>query len=164
MPVSSPKGKDIIKAFFEKQTDIKIITDLGPGSGTYPKLLGGNYIWKAVEIWGPYIKHFGLDQYYQEIRIGDIRYMDIPKSDCVIFGDVLEHIPKIDAIKTFKRIEKQFKHAVVSIPVCSFSQCVYEGNEFERHISTWTYSELEALIPDTFKIRERIHPLAVFIK
>lgn len=48
MPVSSKEGKDIIKNWFKKQTDIKTIVDLGPGKGSYPKLLGvDKYIWKA---------------------------------------------------------------------------------------------------------------------
>jgi len=165
MPVSSVKGKSVIKEWFSRQNDIKTIVDLGPGSGTYPKLLGENrYVWKAVEIWGPYIELFNLDKLYQEIRIGDIQYMELPDGDCAIIGDVLEHIEKEGAIRTFHKIDRQFKHVVFSIPTNSDSKYVHEGNNFEKHVSVWTLEELEKLVPDTYKIREYVSPLAIFIK
>ena len=60
MPISSEKGKSVIKDWFAEQTDIDTIVDLGPGTGTYPKLLGNKYTFKAVEIWGPYVEKFNL--------------------------------------------------------------------------------------------------------
>lgn len=176
MSVSSPKGKKEILEWFRDREDIKTIVDLGPGSGTYPKLLGKEkYTWKAVEIWGPYVEMFGLNDLYEEIRIGDIRYMDIPEGDCVIFGDVVEHMEKDDAIKTFLKIEKLFPHAVLSIPINSHTQYVHEGNVFEKHLSVWTEEEIEKMVPSTYKIRNFIHRppnrprdeghvLAIFIK
>ncbi len=157
MPVSSEKGKNIIKTWLENQTDIKTIVDLGPGSGTYPKLIGINkYIWKAVEIWGPYVKRFDLDRVYQEIRIGDIQYMDLPDGDCAILGDVLEHIEKEGAIRTFEKVDEQFKHVVVSMPVNSTTQYVFEGNEFEKHTSAWSVNEINLLMGEEYKIRKFI--------
>ena len=165
MPVSSSKGKETIKDWFSKRRHIKTIVDLGPGVGTYPKLLGKDrYVWKAVEIWGPYVKRFKLNRFYDEIRIGDIQYMDLPDGDCAILGDVLEHIKKKGAIKTFKKVDRQFPHVVVSMPLESDSQHVFEGNEFERHISVWTKDELDKLIPPTYKVRELFGRMAIFIK
>ncbi len=154
MPTSTDKGKSYIKQWFGDREDIKTVVDLGPGCGTYPMLLGKNeYIWKAVEIWAPYIERFNLNDIYKEIRIGDIRYIEIPIGDCVIIGDVLEHIEKDDAIETFKKIDKQFKHVVLSIPVGSDSQYAFEGNYFEKHLSTWSTKELENLVGEKYKKR-----------
>lgn len=177
MPVSSEKGKSIIKNWFEKQDDIRVVVDLGPGSGTYPKLLRFPrkiYDWKAIEIWAPYIKKFNLKQYYMEIRIGDIQYVELPKGDCAIIGDVLEHLPKAAAIRTLKKIDRNYKHVILSIPTNSSKekQKFYledpkfagYGNKFEEHLSVWTYQELEDLIPPKYKIRERVDPLAIYIK
>jgi hypothetical protein len=173
MPVSSDKGKLVIKTWVYQQTDIKSFVDLGPGSGTYPKLLGPSYTWKAVEIWGPYIEKFVLDKYYSEIRIGDIRYMDLPKADCAIIGDVLEHVPKEDAIRLFNKIDKKYNHVILSIPTNSplegqkyLDDPKFDGfgNKYEGHLSTWSYSELENLIPPSYNVRERVDPLAIYIK
>ena len=178
MPISSPKGKDIIKDWFNRQSDISTIVDLGCGSGTYPKLLGGKYTWKAVEIFYPYVEKFELKKLYQEIRIGDIQYMDLPGGDCAILGDVLEHLPEEAAIKTFKKVNRLFRHVVVSIPLNSepghydnaegeaaeFVRSVEKENTFEKHISVWTLKKLDKLIPPCYKIRMVVDPLAIYIK
>lgn len=164
MPGSSRIGRPIIKDWFEKQSDIKTIVDLGPGQGTYPKLLGiDKYIWKAVEIWGPYIKQFDLDKIYREIRVGDIRYMELPDGDCCIAGDVLEHLKKDDAIFTFKKINAQFRHVVLSIPI-NMHMGISWNNPFEIHRSLWQYEELDKLIGPEYKIRKHIKFMSVFIK
>jgi len=145
MPVSSLKGKQEIKEWFATQKDIKTILDVGPGSGTYQELLGSGYHWTAIEIWKPYVKKYGLNERYSKIIIGDVRKTKLPKADCVIFGDVLEHMLKKDVYKVLKKAEK-FKHMVVSIPVNSNSQ--YDnGNPYEKHISVWSEKNLR----DTFK-------------
>lgn len=168
MPYSLDIGKDIIKDWFAKQTNIKTIIDLGAGSGTYPKLLGNKYNWKAVEIYAPYVQRFDLDKLYKEIRIGDIRYTELPKGDCAIVCDVLEHLDKKDAIKVFKKIDKQFKHVVFGIPSKDIGHTKegynWNGNIFERHLSIWTPKELEKLVPKSYKIRKYIDPMAIFIK
>jgi hypothetical protein len=165
MPSSNPEGKDIIKKWFDARNDIKTIVDLGPGEGTYPTLLGmSHYVWKGVEIWGPYVKKYALDEVYDEIRIGDIRYMEFPEGDCCIAGDVLEHLPKEDMIKTFKRIDAQFPHVVLSIPVNHECKDVVDGNWFEKHLSIWSLEDLNALIPQTYTVREYIWPLSIYIK
>lgn len=184
MPISSSKGKDIIKNWFGNQTDITTIVDLGCGGGTYPKLLGSKYIWKAVEIFYPYIEKFELKKLYQEIRIGDIQYMDLPRGDCAILGDVLEHLPEEAAIKTFKKVNRQFRHVVVSIPLNSEPgryeeidpnngdlvqaalkvENIEKENIFEKHISVWTLKKLDKLIPESYQVRRVVDPLAIFIK
>jgi len=165
MPGSDKQGKEIIRHWITQQQDINTIVDLGPGEGTYPQLINDSkYKWKAVEIWAPYIKRFALDELYSEIRIGDIRYMELPDADCCIAGDILEHLEKDDAIEMIHKIDKQFKHVVLSIPIDHHSNVIYEGNYFEKHISIWTLDELEELIPDTYKVREYEWPISVWIK
>ena len=150
MPVSSIKGKQEIVNWMGLQHDISSILDIGPGSGTYPKLFNATssklreYHWTAVEIWAPYIKQYDLNKKYHRVIIGDVCHVRLPKADCIILGDVLEHMSKKDAKKVIKRVEK-FKHAIISIPVDSNSQCEANGNAFERHISVWTRKEMEEL-------------------
>ncbi len=165
MPSSDKQGKDIIRKWIEQRNDITTIVDLGPGEGTYPRLLvNKEYIWKAVEIWAPYIKQFCLDNIYDEIRVGDIRYMELPDGDCCIAGDVLEHMSKEDAIKVINKIDKQFKHVVLSIPINHHSKDIVNGNWFEIHKSIWHLDELNNIIPTSYTIREYEYPISIWIK
>ncbi len=143
MPSSNLEGKPKISQWLLSHPDIKTIVDLGPGAATYPKLMQGNYIWKAVEIWGPYVERYELNKYYSEIRIGDIRYMELPQGDCCIAGDVLEHLTREDMIKTFHKINQQFKYVVISIPIHLLCDDVFEGNPFETHLAYWRVEELD---------------------
>jgi len=165
MPFSLDQGKAIIKDWFDKQTDIKTIVDLGAGAGTYPKLLGKDkYHWKAVEIWAPYVKRFNLKELYEEIRIGDVRYIELPTGDCAILGDILEHLEVKDMKNVFSKVDTQYKHVVISIPTKPKAHRSFEGNEFESHLVCWTWEELNKIIPLTYTVRKQDKPLNIFIK
>ena len=151
MPGSNMSSKPTVNLWLLSHSDIKTIVDLGPGAATYAKTMDGDYIWKAVEIWGPYVRRFDLDKYYSEIRIGDIRYMELPDGDCCIAGDVLEHLPREDFIKTFQKIDKQFKYVVISVPVNLLSSDVFEGNPFESHLSYMNVDEMDKIFGDKYK-------------
>ncbi len=155
MPGSDMSAKPRINEFLLTHPDIKTIVDLGPGAATYPKTMEGNYIWKAVEIWGPYIEKFDLNRYYSEIRVGDMRYMELPEGDCCIAGDVLEHLPREDFIKTFKKIDQQFRYVVISVPVNLLSSDLFEGNPYESHLSYWDVPELDKVFGPGY---ERVMP------
>jgi len=167
VPGSHLGGKPITSEWLENHKEIKTIVDLGPGAATYPKLMGGDYIWKAVEIWGPYVEKFELNKYYQEIRIGDIRYMEFPDGDCCIAGDILEHLTRPDFIKTFHKIDDKFKYVVISVPIHLLSDDVFEGNPFESHQSYWSVEELEEVFgPKYKKVMPTIEddPCVIFFK
>lgn len=142
MPGSTRHGKAEIKKWIESQPDIKVIVDVGAGSATYPKLLGDKYLYKGIEIWAPYISQWNLRNYYAEIRIGDVRYIEFPRGDCIIFGDILEHLGKGDALVVLERAERKYPHVVVSIPLGKYPSEEHYGNEFEKHLSTWEFDEL----------------------
>jgi len=155
MPGSDMKGKPMVKEWLESYPAIKTIVDLGPGAATYAKYVDIDtpqredrppYIWKAVEIWGPYIERYALNNYYSEIRMGDIRYVEFPEGDCCIAGDILEHLPREDFIKTFKKIDSQFKYVVLAIPINLLSTPEeFKENPFEKHVSYWDQDELDSI-------------------
>ena len=136
MPGSRIQGKEEIKEWFSKQKGIRTIVDVGAGSGTYPKLLGPTYIYKAIEIFKPYIKMWGLKDYYSEI----------------IIGDVLEHIQKDKAKKVLQKALDTFTYVIVSIPVSKYENEIQYGmvhydNQYEAHISGWTFLEMKNFYP-----------------
>ena len=163
MPYSEITGKKTIQKWFSTQKDIKTIVDVGPGVGTYPKLLGPDYTYVGIEIWAPYIEQFNLHELYDELIVADIRHVVLPKGDCVIFGDIVEHLKKEDAVKVLRRAEKKYKHIVVSLPVGPYVQGSFQGNKFESHLSYWEWKELCNLF-EKYDIKEREENNAVFIK
>jgi len=168
MPSSEMNNKSYVKDFLVARPEIKTIVDLGPGAATYAKYVSTDtinpksYIWKAVEIWGPYIKRFDLERYYDEIRIGDIRYMEFPEGDCCIAGDILEHLRREDFIKVFKKIDKLFKYVIITIPVNLLSSDAFEGNEAEIHQSYWSIEELDKIFVGYDK--KVIDPCVIYLK
>lgn len=164
MPYSSPDGKREIHEWFGRQTDIKSVLDIGCGSGTYPKLLKDkNYRWIGIEIWEPYVKEFRLNEIYDCVMIGDFTNMALPICDCIIFGDVIEHLEKEKAIRAIRDANGAFKHIVISIPI-SYEQKAPGDNPFEEHKSVWTFEEIDREVPPSFKFRRLFKNIAVFIK
>jgi hypothetical protein len=149
MSGSQIQCKAEIKAWIDQQNDIKVIVDVGAGSATYPKLLGNKYTYIGIEIWAPYVKQFKLHNYYKEIIVGDIRHVNLPVGDCIIFGDILEHLPKKDALEVFFKANNLYKHIILSIPFTENGEVTYSkiraGNICEQHLSGWTLKELNSL-------------------
>jgi len=167
MPCSNLEGKELIKSWVTRHLDIKSIVDFGPGVGTYYYLISpsrSDIKFIAVEIWEPYVQNFMLRNYYDEVIIGDLRMVDLPKGDCAILGDVLEHLEKPEAIKAFKRIDNFYKHVILSIPWGRSPGGPALGNPYEKHKSFWTFDEVCELVGDKFKIKKNLSLGGVFIK
>lgn len=130
----------------------KTVLDVGPGEGIYGKIVRkyspNTEKLVGVEIWGPYIESFRLREFYDEIWICDARIYPDYKYDLVILGDVLEHMSKKDAIELWKKISKQAKYALISIPIIHFHQPMVNGNPYEQHIEeNWTSEEVLKSFP-----------------
>ena len=164
VPNSSKNGKSEILEWFKSQSDIKTIVDVGAGSGTYPKLLApADYYWIGVEIFIPYVKRFELKKYYDDLILDDITKIELPDADCIIFGDILEHLVVAEVRRLVELSDKKYKHVVVSIPIDSYQRAV-ENNQYEKHRSIWSSEQLEQLFPESFKIRKQFDNIYIFIK
>lgn len=164
MPSSSPKGKREIHEWFHNRRDIDIVIDVGCGDGTYPKLLKDrSYEWIGIEIHEPYIEKYKLYELYEKVIVADIRMWTIPIVDCIIFGDVLEHMTKEDAKEVVRRALLSCRHIVISIPI-NYPQKASHDNPYEEHKSIWTWEELDEWLPEEFKFRKLFDNIAVFIK
>ncbi len=164
MPSSSNNGKREIHEWFHNKRDIETVIDVGCGSGTYPKLLKDrNYIWIGIEIHDPYIKTYELNKWYERVITADIRMWNIPIVDCIIFGDILEHLAKDDAKEVVRRALLSCRHIVISIPV-NYKQEASHNNPYEEHKSVWTFEQINRWLPEEFKFRKLFDNIAVFIK
>src|ERR1700710_1333215 len=122
MPMSSPEGKGWIKdrvAALAAGGSLAVL-DVGPGVGTYAKLLTGPAVSHLIglEIYPPYVDTYRLRQYYDQIIIGDVREVELPTVDIVILGDVAEHMTEAQALDVWHRSAIAARRAVyLSIPI-----------------------------------------------
>lgn len=151
MPLSSSQGKpwtrDRIDALAAEFGPL-VVLDIGPGVGTYAKLLAGQSVSRliGVEIFEPYVTTYRLHDYYDQIIVGDAREVDLPACDVVILGDVAEHMTEDAALDLWARAATAARHAVyLSIPIVHYPQGEIEGNEHEHHVvDDWNHDTVLA--------------------
>lgn len=125
--------------------------DVGAGAGTYGDLfkLQFPHVERfAVEAWTPYITEFRLNDIYTEVFNHDIRDHQFFNYDIVIFGDVLEHVTKEEALAIWDKVSKQAAYALISIPIVHYPQDAVNGNPYEAHVKDdWTHEEVLETFP-----------------
>lgn len=128
------------------------ILDVGAGSGTYSDALRKNGYTRpvvdAIEVWQPYIEEFNLKSKYRNVYQADVRDWEDFSYDVVIFGDILEHMSKEDALKVWERVSEQAWYAVIAIPIIHYHQDEINGNPYEKHVKDdWTHEEVLSTFP-----------------
>ena len=135
MPHSYTYHKLDIRYFFQKtMTRGDKILDVGPGDATYWNLFQNlGFKMDCVEIYEPYIKEFKLKEKYDNVYLSNIMQFDFDSYDCIIMGDILEHLTIKDAQKILKRITKNKQKCLVAVPYM-MEQGEYKGNIYETHL------------------------------
>lgn len=148
--MSSAEGKSWIKeriGLLASAGPLAIV-DVGPGVGTYAKLLAGPDVKRIVgiEVWEPYVTTYRLRDYYDDLIIGDVRTVSIPPTDVVILGDVAEHMSAGEALDVWRRCADAARCAVyLSIPVVHYPQQPIEDNPYEVHVEEdWSHDKVLA--------------------
>lgn len=151
MPSSSTEGKTWIVEQVQRLHPT-VIVDVGVGCGTYSELLRseGQY-WVGVEKWRPYLDTYNLYAKYDLVAVQDVREFDFTlyQPDLVILGDVLEHMPKPDAVQVVTHAQIAAAAVLISIPIVHYPQEACEGNPYEAHLKDdWSHAEMQATFPD----------------
>ncbi len=150
MPLSSPEGKDWLRQRVHElaaRGPLSVL-DVGPGVGTYAKLLRGpdadHFV--GIEIYEPYVHTYRLHDHYDEIVIGDARDVAFPEVDVVILGDVAEHMTEAEALQLWERSAAAARRSVLlSIPIVHYPQGEIEGNPHEVHVDEdWDHKRVLA--------------------
>jgi len=141
MPGSARENDADVKAFVQLY-GVNTVLDVGPGKGTYSRVLKNHGLtMDCVEIWEPYVQHYGLCKKYRTVTIGDIRDHDNFDYDLVIFGDVLEHMSREDALKVWERASRDAHYGLISVPIIHYPQGETFGNPYEEHIQDHLHPE-----------------------
>lgn len=112
------------------------ILDVGAGWGKYRDLLP-EFTMDACEVWPPYIAEEDLLSRYRIVFVGNI--CDVIEYDSwnytydvVILGDVLEHLPRLDAQIMLRRLLECTREVLIIVPFL-YVQDEVGGNPYERH-------------------------------
>lgn len=158
MPYSDAEGKDATLAWY-REIEPRTVIDVGAGSGTYARLMRGDGPqegrWTAVEGWEPYVARFGLEDLYDAVVVADARRLVAPfyRADLVIAGDVLEHMPRADAVRLLGKARANAAHLIVSVPVLHLDQGAVYGNPLEEHVDHWSADQMRAELGRSGTIR-----------
>lgn len=135
MPYSYKDFKSEIQKHFYTSISLNFnILDVGPGAGTYGKMLKPmGFKMDCIEIWEPYVHKFNLQKIYDHVIIGNIIEFDFSGYDYIILGDVLEHIALDQAQQLIKKIHDANIKCLIAVPF-EFEQDAYEDNIHETHL------------------------------
>jgi len=160
MPYSDPDNKAIAAEWLTEIQPVTVL-DVGSGAGAYGQIartISSVGRVDAVEAWEPYLAEFGLRNLYDNVFVEDVRDRQDFTYDVVIFGDVLEHMTKEDALRIYELARIQAKWILFSIPIIHLPQGAYAGNPFEIHVhDNWTHEEILDWFPnverfETFRV------------
>lgn len=122
------------------------IIDVGMGAGDY-----GTLIREAM----PKVKLIGTDIWdgnktdqwgnYNEIIIEDMRTLELPEADIVLFIDSLEHISKEDGWEVLRRTKQD---VLLSLPV-GYHQ-PDELAPYDKHLAEWTIEDFKGMEYDDY--------------
>lgn len=152
MPRSHPEGRDWAVHRIANTT-APVVIDIGCGEGTYSDLARGwraDALWVGVEVWEPYVDEFELWRKYDVVAVKDVREFPFPRMPFVLLaGDVLEHMPRSDAIALLERAKTHAEAIMISVPVVEYPQHAHEdGNPFEAHLDQWTFGTMWEYLTD----------------
>ncbi|WP_329472737.1 class I SAM-dependent methyltransferase [Streptomyces sp. NBC_01723] len=156
MPTSDAEGKDWSLDWFRYHLP-NTVTDVGPGEGTYARLfrpVHEGVWWTGIEIFKPNVSKYKLRstktrRMYDEIHIEDVRESEdhLFHRDLVLYGDVLEHLPREDAVALLERtVAAGAWNILVSVPIVDSPQGEVDGNPHEAHLHQWDPDDMDAVM------------------
>lgn len=159
MPTSDRTAREMalsqIIALAERR-HIRTFIDVGAGAGAYGCALKEKFPTAyilGIEIWPEYLKSDHM-QWYNSIVVQDVRQFTVEPTyygALAIFGDVLEHMEKPEAVAVIAKFRNVCDVIVASIPlevkengiVYWMPQSAQFGNPYEAHRYNWPKVEVE---------------------
>jgi hypothetical protein len=138
MPHSDGVNKGYTIEYIKSNINPLTVLDVGVGAGIYSDIIRKQIDYPVhltgVEAWEPYIEEFDLLNKYDVLDLQDIRDRENFDYDLVIFGDVLEHMSKEEALGVWNKASMQAKWGIISVPIIHYHQGPAFGNPYEIHV------------------------------
>ena len=125
--------KEIVEWLHQNFKQGDTCLDIGACDGKWFGLLGDFFKMDAVEAFKPNIDRYQLEYKYNKVFNIDIRDFEYSYYDCIILGDVLEHLSVEDGQKILQYANSHCKDIIIAIPYLLPQTEIY-GNKWERHI------------------------------
>lgn len=134
---AGPRVRELVHASHDPLTTT--VLDVGADQGKYRVLLAAYPQVDGCEIWGPSIRDNELDKLYNYVY--NFNVVDFVSSgafrsahyDVVIFGDVLEHISRVDAQRTLAEIYRNPRCDVIVVVPFESHQGYAKDNPYQVH-------------------------------
>lgn len=125
----------------------KSLLDLGCGFSSPVKNLDKKIYMVGVEIYAPYLyksRSEGIHQKYYRINVLNIeKYFKGNSFDCVLAGDLIEHLKKKEGLRLITMMEKiSKKKVIIYTPKDFHQQGERDGNIWQKHKSSWEPREM----------------------
>lgn len=125
------------------------ILDVACGDGRFMSMINSQRKYRVTgyDIFSPYLKKAAATGVYSKIVRGNIRRLPFrPKQFDICFcSQAIEHLTKNQGFALIDRLEKIAKKRVVFItPAGELPQDPYDGNIYQKHLSTWTAADFTA--------------------
>ncbi len=137
---TTPKHNSFVDPFTVdqiKRLNPKSVVDVGPGDGFYAKLI--HHICDnppeiiGVELNSRWVNHCNALGLYKEVIEGSIRdKIENLSGSLIIFGDVLEHLEKEEAVETLRLAINNFEWVIINGPIGFQPQAHSEPAEVHR--------------------------------
>ena len=156
MPTSHPELRGWVADRITERAPSSLL-DIGPGDGTYGRLLNHVPHREAVEVWPPYVDLYRLDLIYQQVHLADIRTWAWPdrRWDLIVCGDVLEHMTRDEAARVYAQSQQHAAAVLVCLPIVDYPQHGHD-NPYETHVvDDWRHQQaLDAFRPSIWTVGE----------
>jgi len=149
----------VLTEFNHLEFEPKTVLDVGCGAGAnleFYQPWWPESKWTGLEVFGPYIDRFFLFDRYDSLIYGDVRSLTNFNYSLVIFGDVLEHMSRDEALNVLDRALEAAEYVVVALPIIHYPQGAIAGNEHETHLSDWTFDDFANMTECVFTSRNDV--------
>lgn len=140
-------GRDLMVAAILRGRHRSIV-DIGAGTGKWGRILRPHAErLVAIEAWRPTVESARLTDLYDEVVVANVMATNGWREyDVAIFGDVLEHLRREQAIEIIDRLRSAGVRLFLTVPItpCPQDGAVY-GNPYETHLDQWTEADLLSL-------------------
>jgi len=142
--------QDLVLRFIPSCNE-KTILDIGCGKGIWGYLIrslkeGYNGYMVGIDLSRKYLRFVRRFRVYDDLILCDASLSPFrPKTfDFVIAAEVIEHIPKSNAFQLINNLKKIAKERVLTTtPNGVYFQGALDGVQSQRHLSTWSVSNLK---------------------
>ncbi len=122
------------------------VLDVACGNGKFMSMLNADHHLDvtAVDIFPPYLKKAKATGVYSKLVKSDIRKLPFKAGqfDICFCSQAIEHLSKSEGFAFMGQLEKIARKRVVIItPAGDLPQDPYDGNKYQRHLSTWHASD-----------------------